>query len=241
MVCGLTTPSWAEDEATNWDDAMSIDHFGYADGTATVNQGRFQIESGTDFASDASSTNWMARYGFTEAIELRFAVPALTASYSAPTKLQVDTMEAGFKYRVFESESIQLAILPYLILPAGSPVSSVETVSLGLKLLSDFSISDSIGVSLSAYPQLLGQSSGYVPNTAFAFSAGWSLSQRFSIGMDVWAEMVKSGDGFEPFPGADLAVMYLLTPNIALDLYVAAPLGEKELKPNGGFGLSFRL
>lgn len=238
-------PSWAETEEENWNDTMSVDHAGFADGTAIVNEGRFQLESGMKFTSDQSSTNWLARYGFSTDMELRFVVSGLVAPYSDAAKLAVDTLEAGFKYRLYNGEKIQFSVLPYAIFPSGSPISSAVTLSGGIKILSDISLTDSIGISLSAYPKMLGKTVGtsnkYVFDSAFAFSAGWSLSKQFGVCIDVFTEMSKGASSYEFSPAADFGIIYMYSPDVTFDVYIAAPLNEDKITPKGGFGMSFRL
>ena len=246
LAC-FSTPAWSAER--DWSDSMNFDHAGFSDGSALMTLGRFQVESGMEFTSETAVTNWLARFGLFDWMELRFEVPSIVTTYESPSVYQVDALESGVKIALYETEELQLSVLPYLMFPAGSIVSAAEVISPGLELLTDVSLVEDFTFSFGVYSRALGRRDALRENDVFtidttlATAITWSVTKQFGLVGDAWYTFqdLFGEASLSPTPGADVAVYYMFTPDLALDVYAGATFTADKTYSFGGFGLSARL
>ena len=244
--CGLSTSALAEE--ADWSDTMNVDHPGFSDSASLMSLGRFQIESGMEFTEETASTNWLARYGLFDWMELRFEVPAIISRYGSPGVYNVDVLEAGPKVQLHNSDRLSFSVIPSVLFPAGSKDSSAKLISVGLELLTDIRLNDQLTTSIGVYSRALGQAGlqkdtyVYQLESTLVAAVAWSLTKQFAMVVDGWVvfDDLTSGSKTGSIPGLDLALSYLFTPNVSVDVYGGVTFAGSERSSFGGFGVSVR-
>jgi len=254
LTLSLCAPSAFADDYSN---ALSADHPGFADASSTVGASRFQAEFGIEAAGSVIAPNLLARYGLSDPLELRLDIPGVGIDVGDGGALGFSTFELGAKYSIPISDTLQIGILPFLVVPTflddltrqtGGAVSAIADISLG-KVGLTAQVTTRV-IRTRVLPVELGPVTVEVdPSTnadfAFALGAGTSITEQLGVFLEAWATLAPNDPVLDTdlvlSPALNGGVTYYINPDILLDAYIGATdLGEGNAL-YGGVGFIYRM
>jgi len=232
-----------------WANPIGADHPGFSDASSTVGPGTVQAELGAEFAFSDDTTGalgLLARFGIVDGLEARVEIPSLILPMPDGQDTVLDSVELGVKWQFMSGDSISLAVLPALMIPAGFEGASVGGVSGALSLIADISLADDFTLTTSVTPRLVrvdnpvdADELDTTFDLSFAMGVGWALTRAIGLYIEGWGVVAEAGDSVDVTPAADLVFTVLITPNMMIDLYGGAIFGD-DTTPYAGLGYSVR-
>lgn len=243
-----------------WDDALSADHPGFSDSSATVNKKAFQGEFGIDLANSsaafATTFSALLRYGISDRVEARVEMPGLSRSFARGDQdgaTSLDTFEAGVKLRIPASDNFQFSLLPHAKFSSGLESSPYAGFGPGLGIIADLSLPKNIGINASLVPRFVGFKSdtprfgSLTPDTDGSRDYRFELDGAIGLGfqpkdnLGFFLEGWFTRDGFgTTTPAANGGAVFHLNPDMLLDAYVGMTFPEEGIAPYGGLGFVYR-
>lgn len=206
-----------------------------ANGTCTVPEGHFQLETGlVDWTRDESGgirtdlTMWgstIIKYGLTDRsdIELGFT-PYETLRVHGDERERVSgfgDMTLRLKQRLTSDDAaVRATLIPFVKLPTAGPDLGNGKVEGGVAVPVSYSIADSpVSVTLGPELDLRADSDGRGYHAAMTqlVNIGLAASSRLSLSAEVWSQWDWDPDGTVRQYSADAAAAYLVSNDVQLD------------------------
>ncbi|MEO5826958.1 MAG: transporter [Gemmatimonadales bacterium] len=245
FVTTARAPGVAQDART----PMETDRPDYTEASSVVGYGRIQFESGWTYTrsredgapGEHSWPEMLARFGLTQAAELRLGVGAVSTKQVAGKQVTVfEDLYLGTKIAVGEQRGTvpQLAVMVQATFPAGDDRVTIDRVLPGAALLAGWSTAGRWSYAAGVQVNRVGTRGVEV---APSLTAGVQLTDALK-GYGEWFAFLPSGTA-----GSADAEHYLnggvalgLGPDLQLDARVGAGIGESADRVFFGLGFSIR-
>lgn len=235
--------------------AIDPDRPDFTDSAATLGRGVLQIETGLEYARTSLggspaerrlAVETVLRVGLAERLEARLEAEPLVRLRGAEDDTGHGDLTLGLKYRFRDATEGDwrpaLGVLPFVKLPiAEAPIGS-ERPDFGATLLASFDLPRDLGLDVNAGLAAIGQTrpSGYLVQGFASASLQRALQpQRLQAFAELFFFSREEGDGRYRL-GADVGVVYHLTPSLAADAAVETTLAGRGPDYAVRAGLSMR-
>lgn len=206
------------------------------EGTAVIDKGYYQIESGTIYERSGNYTynsSILFRAGIGSNLELRLQGGFINTIESDKRKWYLDAPMIGIKAESEEEEKYMpaMSFLFSLYFPVLSPVNTGENVSADLRLLLSKSISDKFSLSsnLAVYSS---DADDITLTLMYTLSAGYDISKKLSMFGEIYGYTNENA----PIT-VDGGFSYRIKNNIAIDLAAGKVLKRNTYFINAGISL----
>lgn len=251
LVSGVASAQPAPEEP------LVTDRPDVAEASETVGAGRFQLELGSSITSSQDSDGRRAvslstplklRFGVTRQLEFHLETAGLDQQWSEDGSGQMvsssgfTSPDLGFKVHLLQGGTWlpSTGLLVALTLPGRDAVGQRQFVALSPTLALDWELPAALelGLNLGVTASLASKAADRQHLGRFALAVGrsWApLTERLRTYVELFGQLPFEGDDNELCLDGGFA--WLLSPNMQLDLTVAAGLTESA--PDFGFGLGF--
>jgi hypothetical protein len=254
-----TQDASAEPAKDPWASKLSADHPAFSDSAVVLERNHAQVETGFSFSRPGQGPalggfSVLGRFDIDDGIEARVKIPSIGFNFDDGVSSFInDRFEAGAKVGTKVGDSLRIAAMPYIILPA-SVNSPYGYLSGSVALLADYIISESMDLTVSLYPRFMSfkRIPGALdqPAQRFAFEldgavvANFHISHNFSVFVEGWFSYLdipenSTANAFQP--AANAGLIYYLSPDMLLDLTLGARDFTNELIPAATLGFTLRV
>lgn len=211
---------------------------------AVVSDGRLQLESGfhyekEDGAQTVESPQAVLRYGLFHNAELRFETAFQFIREDGQSQLGIQPSAAGIKYHVLDHKGVlpDLAILSRLYIPwMADKAFKEDHYSPELRLLAQHEISSRAHLGYNLGVQWV--SENLQPEYIYTFSADHALTKRIKLVVEAYGTVLSHHHAKNT---ADAALLFLLSPDVQLDLTAGTGLLHGGSQKFAAAGFSIRI
>ena len=241
----LTYPSLAATE----DDPIAPDRPGLSTGTHTVAPGTLYLEAGYQYEFNRSGLDTstqtipqlVLRTGLTDKLELDLLWDGLNQDriQGFPSETSSADVAIGGKYRLLQSEKLNLTLLGLVSLSVGSEPSTSDNADPLLGLLWDYGISDTIQLfGVFQTTRLEDDDGSSFQENQIGLGVGFGHSDKLSTFVEYFAALPDQS-GLDDQHIVDAGITYLYSDDIQLDISAGVGLND-ETSHFISFGIATR-
>ncbi len=223
---------------------IAPDRPNFANGTLIVPKGRVVVETGYRQSLSSGGTahdygdSATIRFAQSDKLEWRIGIPSYVVA--GDSKGWADT-SVGFKYHLSDAKgkTPALGILGTVVYPSGSNDFREKKLQPEVRLLSDFNLSDDIGLTTNIVYGLPSEGGNTFSRWAVAAALGFDLHHGDGAFAELYSVLP---DSFRGSTGsvADVGVSHLLSNDCSLDAFYGHGLNSHSRDSFFGGGVSFR-
>lgn len=244
LIIGLLCCNWAGSQPVN----LKADRPGFSTGTHAVTPGRLYLELGYQYSFNARNEflnyseipDLNIRIGIADKLEMFVMWDGWSISHngSEATNTGNGTEPGlpglGAKYQLIRADGYNLTLLGLL---EGTDARNSFSADPAIALVWDFELSARFELFGLAQGGSEAAAGGNNLSTRFAVGLGFAISDRLESFAEYY-NIAYPGRG-EAFGGSEFGLMYLLTPEIQLDIYGGYAF-SREMDHYSGLGISRR-